>query len=195
MFNKQTTPVVITLFILASLFSFYVWDDYVDPPFIGNAHYHFLIFRLIPLLIGVLYLIMTFVAIKRYKTNRTIKEHTHTQLARYGKLKMIGGYLFLPFLMYCVVWVSVAVPIKLYTYYWSPVAVTNYSYVLDSVESCHRDWGPYCSRLNMLDVQTQRITTIHWYEDKNKMLNLSRQKITLVGQQSYFGLVVNQIQW
>ena len=68
-------------------------------------------------------------------------------------------------------------------------------YLLTSIGVCCSDYGNQCIKLNLLDLSTKKNYSIRWYLDTKELQTLKNKKINLVGEKSYFGYLVNEIQW
>lgn len=185
---------IVSLLSVCLLVIFAIWDDSVDPPFISNARYDFLVFKLIPILSVLIGIVIIVCWVKKYKTDADFKRRINDHIEDEGKFKSIAAALFSPLIIYSLLWIMFSVPIKMVTYYWSAPGWTH-TYILKDVERCGSDYGSDCSRLTFTELDHTQSQFIHWYEDRNRLQSLHQKKVYLLGQQSYFGFVVNEIQW
>ena len=169
---------------------FYGWFESIDPAFIPNAYYNFLKSRIL-IALTILAVIIFFV---RYKTNKKVRESLKYQFSEEGKLITCFTFLFTPILIYFYFWALSAVPIQLWAHYhfgepWSQ------EYLLIKTDTCSSDYEPQCVKLTFSDLVTHEEHSIRWYLNKNELLTLKNKSVNLVGEKSYFGYIINEIQW
>lgn len=111
-----------------------------------------------------------------------------------GKLRSILGMFFLPVLVYGWIWAAIGAPIKLWAYYninehWS------HEYHMSRVESCGRDYEYKCARLTLIDLEKNKKHSVRWYYNKSLLMKSNNKNINIIGEQSYFGYIINEMQW
>ena len=162
------------------------WDEFYDPAFIPNARFAFIEFKLLPILT----VLIIYILLKKYRNNNDVKSQFFT-----GS-KLVKGFLFLmyPCLIYMSLWSLSIVPIK-YMAVHRLGEIWSKEYLLTSIGVCCSDYGNQCIKLNLLDLSTKKNYSIRWYLDTKELQTLKNKKINLVGEKSYFGYLVNEIQW
>ncbi|WP_338366402.1 hypothetical protein [uncultured Pseudoalteromonas sp.] len=68
-------------------------------------------------------------------------------------------------------------------------------YLLTDVSACIIDNEQQCIRLNLVDLSSGEDRSFRWYLDTHELQNIRNERINLVGEKSYFGYIVNEIQW
>lgn len=173
---------------------FVIWGDNVDPPFISNSKYDFLILKLIPVLAGLLSAIVVIFYYKKYKNCSNTQQRMKSQFSEQGKIRSAMGIIFLPIFAYVWLWSAIVPPIKLWAFYtandrWSQ------EYLLSKVNNCGNDYETGCTRLTFLDLKTDKKHSVRWYVDKTALVSLENKKINIIGEKGTFGFILNGIEW
>lgn len=192
--NRTHLALIFTLGIFFLPIIFLIWDENVDPPFISNSLYDFLIYKVIPVLAGIFSLILFVLSYRKYKSCSDYQERMKDQLSEQGKLRSTLGIIFLPVLIYGWIWAAIGAPIKLWAYYavnepWS------HEYHLSKVDSCSSDYEYECTRLTLLDLETNKKHSVRWYYDKSSLMKASNKNLNVIGEQGYFGYIINGLEW
>ncbi|MGO2277084.1 hypothetical protein [Pseudoalteromonas nigrifaciens] len=192
--NRTHLALVFTLGIFLLPIIFLIWDENVDPPFISNSIYDFLIYKLIPVLAGLFSIILFAFSYRKYKSCSHYQQTLKYQFEEQGKLRSTLGMIFLPVLVYGWIWAAIGAPIKLWAYY----SVNEYwsqEYHLSEVESCGSDYEYECTRLTLLDLETNKKHSVRWYYDKSSLMKVKKTQINIIGEQGYFGYIINGLEW
>jgi len=192
--NKNNTVIVVIGIVLLVPIFLGIWFDYVDPPFISNSAYDFLIIKLLPALAGLTSLWYFIASYKKYHRCDDYKRTMKNKFAEQGKFRSIVGIIVFPLIMYGFMWVTFMTPIQLGTYYWGNTAWSQ-TYALESIKPCNSDYGRECTRIRLVDITTGKKHSIRWYDDKKELLKIQEKNIKLIGQQGYFGYIVNGLEW
>ncbi|WP_024611549.1 hypothetical protein [Pseudoalteromonas sp. TB64] len=179
--------IALLLFLLPA--TFYGWHESEDPAFIPNQHYNFIDSWVLTFLT----LLALFILFKNYKHNHGVREW----LKEYFDLGNWLGNAFIlliaPIFIYLYLSSLILLPIKLWTHYhlgeqWSQ------EYVLVEVNECTKDYYE-CVNLTFSDLSTHNEYSIKWFLDNDELLKLKNKKVNLIGEEGYFGYIVNAIQW
>ncbi|HEA18518.1 hypothetical protein LCGC14_2792470 [marine sediment metagenome] len=169
---------------------FIIWHESVDPAFIPNANYNFILKWVLPTLtvltIGYLF--------SRYKNFAQVKESLDEHFIYEGRLVKYFTLLFTPVFIYFYFWTFINIPIQL----WAQYRLAEYwsqEYLLVEATTCSSDYESHCVELTFADLANEETHSIRWYLDKAELLTLKDKKVNLVGEQSYFGYIINEIQW
>lgn len=173
---------------------FLIMNENIDPPFISNSIYDFLIYKLIPVLSGLFSIILFSFSYRKYKSCSHYQKKMKYQFADEGKFRSILIVIFFPFFIYGWVWAGIGVPIKLWAYY-SENKYWSQEYYLSEVNSCGSDYEYECSRLTFLDLETNKKHSLRWYYDKSSLMKLKNTQINVIGEQGYFGYIINSLEW
>ncbi|MBB1334624.1 MULTISPECIES: hypothetical protein [unclassified Pseudoalteromonas] len=169
---------------------FFIWYESVDPAFIPNANYNFILRWVLPsltvLTIGYL--------LSQYKNFAQVKESLDEHFIAEGRLVKYFTLLFSPVFIYFYFWTFINIPIQL----WANYQLAEYwsqEYLLVEATTCSSDYEPHCVELKFSDLASEETHSIRWYLDKAELLTLKNKRVNLVGEKSYFGYIINTIQW
>ncbi|MBB1470209.1 hypothetical protein H5232_17425 [Pseudoalteromonas sp. SG41-5] len=178
---------LITCFLSLGLFIWYV--SFV-PAFISNANFNFILKWVLPsltvLTIGYFF--------SQYKNFAQVKESLDKHFIAEGRLVKYFTLLFSPVFIYFYFWTFINIPIQL----WANYQLAEYwsqEYLLVEATTCSSDYEPHCVELKFSDLASEETHSIRWYLDKAELLTLKNKRVNLVGEKSYFGYIINTIQW
>lgn len=190
--TKKRVILIILAFIVMMFapVGLYEWYSSIDPSFIPNRFYDFLSHWILGFITISLVCAFLFHLIK----TPNAREEFNTHFDQEGIILKYLSIIMIPILLYAYLWAVICAPIQLWAHYdlgdyWSE------EYTLVESEACYSDYEPNCVRLLFEDTSTNKQHTIRWYLDKHKLLKLKNTKVNLVGEKSYFGYVVTEIQW
>lgn len=190
--TKKRVILIILAFIVMMIapVGLYEWYSSIDPSFIPNRFYDFLSHWILSFITISLVCAFLFHLIK----TPNAREEFNTHFDQEGVILKYLSIIMIPILLYAYLWAVICAPIQLWAHYhlgdyWSE------EYTLVESEACYSDYEPNCVRLLFEDTSTNKQHTIRWYLDKHKLLKLKNTKVNLVGEKSYFGYLVNEIQW
>jgi len=166
------------------------WYEFNDPAFIANERLHFIELAVLPILtMAVIYTLF-----KKYRCDHNFNYLITRHFIKGSRL--VKGFLIImyPCLIYMALWKFSVVPIMYYAEnnlgeLWSE------EYFLTDVTTCIINDQQQCITLNIADLSTGEEHSFRWYLDTDELQTLKNKNINLVGEKSYFGNLVNEIQW
>jgi hypothetical protein len=163
----------------------------VDPPFLPNDKYDFVIKLFSPILAIISGILFYVYSHKKYKKASPYPLTMNAIAAKKERVInsiaiTIGSCLYLIPLF--------ITSINLWAFYVSNEPWEK-RYQLVKVHGCGIDYEAECSRLELLDLQRQKRHYIRWYLDKSSLMTLDNKTIMVVGERSYFGFIVNGLKW
>lgn len=182
---------LLTVFVLMSYLVLLIgWYELNDPAFIANERLHFIELIVLPILtMAVIYTLF-----KKYRCDSNFYYLMTNHFFKGSKL--VKGFLIVmyPCFIYTALWNLSVVPILYYAENdlgetWSK------EYLLTDVSACIIDNEQQCIRLNLVDLSSGEDRSFRWYLDTHELQNIRNERINLVGEKSYFGYIVNEIQW
>ncbi len=182
---------LLTVFVLMSYLVLLIgWYELNDPAFIANERLHFIELIVLPILtMAVIYTLF-----KKYRCDSNFHYLMTNHFFKGSKL--VKGFLIVmyPCFIYTALWNLSVVPILYYAENdlgetWSK------EYLLTDVSACIIDNEQQCIRLNLVDLSSGEDRSFRWYLDTHELQNIRNERINLVGEKSYFGYIVNEIQW
>jgi hypothetical protein len=191
---KQLGKMILIALTFSPAIVLVMWDDHVDPPFIGNNIYRFFEAKLFPFLTIIFSVIAFVYAYKKYNHCFDFKSKVKNYIKSKGVFRTTMGAIATPFLIYLWIWGSINVSAKWWTYnvsntYWEQ------SFTLLNVGKCNSDYSSQCSTLTVLNLSSYQTQHFRWYSDKPTLLTLKNKEIQLIGVQSPLGYIVNEIYW
>jgi hypothetical protein len=192
--HKELHESFVYLLIAFVLMSYLVlligWYEFNDPAFIDNERLHFIELIALPIItMAVIYILLRKF---RHDSNFNYLMTNHF----FKGSKLVKGFLIVmyPCLLYVALWNLSVVPILYYAENnlgepWSK------EYLLTDVSACTINDEQQCIRLNLVDLSSGEKRSFRWYLDIHKLQNIRNERINLVGEKSYFGYIVNEIQW
>lgn len=192
--HKELHKSFLYLLIIFVLMSYLVlligWYEFNDPAFIDNERLHFIELIVLPILtMAVIYTLF-----KKYRCDDNFNYLMTNHFFKGSRL--VKGFLIVmyPCLLYVALWSLSVVPILYYAENnlgepWSK------EYLLTDVSACIINNEQQCIRLNLVDLSSGEERSFRWYIDTHELQSIRKKRINLVGEKSYFGYIVNEIQW
>lgn len=192
--HKELHKSFLYLLIIFVLMSYLVlligWYEFNDPAFIDNERLHFIELIVLPILtMAVIYTLF-----KKYRCDDNFNYLMTNHFFKGSRL--VKGFLIVmyPCLLYVALWNLSVVPILYYAENnlgepWSK------EYLLTDVSACIINNEQQCIRLNLVDLSSGEERSFRWYLDTHDLQSIRKKRINLVGEKSYFGYIVNEIQW
>lgn len=172
-----------------------IWAYELDLTFIGNSLYHYFLWRIIPLISAISFLVILIVCFRQYKKSKKFREKLKLEIETEGKFNSIIFIICSPVLTWGLVWGLIGAPMKIWSYY-GPNSSWSQMYHLKRVTHCNEeDYGPACTNLLIQDIQTNNKSEFRWYGDKQLLLELQNQNVRLTGTITIFGFFVDSIEW
>ena len=192
-------PVILSTILFVLSFSpilLLVWWDKVDPPFISNNTYNFLLTKLSPFVAIVLCTIFYFFmySYSKFGGNNRVRAILKNHFSKQGKKRLTLELIFLPVFVYGWIFTLVFIPIQLWAFYSLNPSWSN-NYQLVKVKGCGYEYEKECIRLTLLELDTNNKHTFRWYSDSKQLTNLDNEIVTIIGEEGYFGYMVNTIKW
>ena len=184
--------ILLGIFLLPVIFI--IWDDNIDPPFISNSVYDFLVLKVIPVIAGVVSIVFFVVCYKKYNSCNHYKQTIKSRFAEHGELRTIMCFIFAPIFVYLWIFAGIGIPIKLWAFY-SVNDYWSHEYQLVKVKNCGSDYEYECTRLTLLDLKTHKKNSVRWYSDKSELMKQENKKITVIGEKGAFGYIINGLEW
>ncbi len=57
------------------------------------------------------------------------------------------------------------------------------------------DYEHECTRLTFLDLESNNKHSVRWYYDKSSLMKVRNKNINVIGEQGYFGYIINGLEW
>ena len=184
--------ILIMLCILGITFGPMIWLESIEPAFIPGRTYRWVVGELIPLMTLGFTLLGLFAAIKKYRTSGEYREHVRSQVKSNGKFKVGAGLLFMPLLIFTTLWLYITQPIILFSYYFADDDWSTPAKVIDA-KKCLSEYGPMCTRLELLVPYSPHVYVIYWYQDPEEMRLLNQHHVVLTGYRGKFGAFIEAI--
>jgi hypothetical protein len=192
-------PLILSTILLVLTFSpviLLVWWDKVDPPFISNHTYSFFLTKFFPVVAIVLCIILYFFLYSYSKSGRNnkIRGIFKSHFSKQSKKRLALEFVSLPLFVYGWIFTLVFLPIQLWSFYsinpsWSQ------DFQLIKVNSCGYDYEKECIRLTLLELNTKNTHSFRWYSNSNQLATLDNEIVTIIGEEGYFGYIVDTIKW
>ncbi|KPZ61858.1 MULTISPECIES: hypothetical protein [Pseudoalteromonas] len=188
--HKSFVYLLIACVLTSYLALLITWYEFNDPSFIANKKLHIIEVIVLPILsMAVIYTLF-----KKYGCDDNFNYLMTNHFFKGSKL--VKGFLIVmyPCLIYTALWNLSVVPILYY-------AENNLGepcskeYLLTDVSACTINDEQQCIRLNLIDLSSGEERSFRWYLDTHKLQKIRNKRINLVGEKSYFGYIVNEIQW
>ncbi|TMO74475.1 hypothetical protein CWC17_08500 [Pseudoalteromonas sp. S3785] len=188
--HKSFVYLLIACVLTSYLALLITWYEFNDPSFIANKKLHIIEMIVLPILsMAVIYTLF-----KKYRCDDNFNYLMTNHFFKGSRL--VKGFLIVmyPCLLYVALWKLSVVPILYYAENnlgepWSK------EYLLTDVSACTINDEQQCIRLNLVDLSSGEERSFRWYLDTHELQNIRNKRINLVGEKSYFGYIVNEIQW
>jgi len=130
----------------------------------------------------------------KFGGNNRVRTILKNHFSKQGKKRLTLELIFLPVFVYGWIFTLVSIPIQLWAFYSLNPSWSN-NYQLVKVKGCGYEYEKECIRLTLLELDTNNKHTFRRYSDSKQLTNLDNEIVTIIGEEGYFGYIVNTIKW